>query len=91
MTRRGLRAPSQAAPVAPSTYPAVVAAIAGFAMVIGSWIAVSDQPSFSSQIGYLNVAVGGLVVIAGGGATYLVEFRRQLRRRIALVTDAGVR
>lgn len=92
MTPRGaLRARSYAAPVAPNAYPAVVATIAGFAMVIGSWIAVSDQPAFGSQVGYFNVAVGGLVIIAGGAATYLVEFRRQLRRRILLVTNAGAR
>jgi hypothetical protein len=66
----------------------LVAYVAGLAMVLGAWIAVANEPAFGRQVGYVNVAVGGLVVLAGGAAAYLVEFRRQLRRRISAATPA---
>ena len=80
-----------APPVAPSAYPFWLAALAGLAMVMGSWLAVSGQAAFPRQVGYLNVAVGGLVVITGGAGAYLVEYRRQIRCRIVRVTNAESR
>lgn len=86
MSPSALRPPTQARFVAPSPLPAIVAAVAGLAMVIGAWIGVGGEPSFARQVGYLNVAVGGIVVLVGGAGVYLVEYRRQIRRRIVLTT-----
>lgn len=75
----------------PRAQAAVLALSVGTAMIIGSWMAVSGEPALSGQVGWLNVGVAGLVVALAGAGSYLVEYRRELRRRQASLREALAR
>lgn len=79
---------SHALPRPPRPQPAVLALVVGVAMIVGSWVAVSGETTLSAQVGWINVGVAGLVVAVAGVSAYLVEFRREVRRRHATVREA---
>jgi TRAP-type C4-dicarboxylate transport system permease small subunit len=75
----------------PRSQQAVLALAVGAAMILGSWIAVSGRAAFADQVAWINVGVAGLVVVAAGVSAYLVEFRREIRRRLALAREVQAR
>ena len=75
----------------PRSQPAVLALVVGVAMVFGAWVAVSGRSAFADQVAWINVGVAGLVVAAAGVSAYLVEFRREIRRRVALAREVQAR
>jgi hypothetical protein len=70
-------------PGTPDAVVPLVLTVVGIALVIGAWVAVSGEPSFSRQLGYVNLGVAGLVVAGVGQVYFLVSRRRAVRTRIA--------
>ncbi len=69
----------------PNPLVAVVFNLAGLIAIAGSWVEASGKVRLSDQLAWLNLGIGGLVLMLAGNAAYLTTFRRAVRRRISAV------
>lgn len=74
-------------PRRPELLNALVLNAAGFAAIIGAWIAVSGNVVFAGQLPGLNVAVGGLILVIAANGVHLVSFRRALNERLLQASE----
>lgn len=65
----------------------VVTALLGVVAVMAAWFGASGEVSVVRQVMWLNLAVGGFVVFAGGNGVWLLRLRRAIGdRRVRLVS-----
>jgi hypothetical protein len=55
--------------------------VVGIALIVVVWAVTSDQPAVGTQLPYVNLAVGGVIVAGTGNALYLLAMTRGVRRR----------
>lgn len=64
-----------------------VTALLGVVAVVAAWFGASGEVAVARQALWLNVAVGGFAVFAGGNSVWLMRLRRAIgARRVALVS-----
>ena len=67
--------------------PTVVLNVAGLALLIAGWAAVSGRVTLADQAPYLNLAMAGLLLAGIGNALYIMATRRMLEERLRRVHD----
>jgi energy-converting hydrogenase Eha subunit C len=67
--------------------PTVVLNVAGLALLVAGWVAVSGRVTLAAQAPYINLAVAGLLLAGIGNALYLMAMRRTLEDRLRRVHD----
>ena len=67
--------------------PTVVLNVAGLALLVAGWAAVSGRVTLADQAPYLNLAMAGLLLAGIGNALYLMATRRTLEERLRRVHD----
>ena len=68
-----------------ASFPTVVLNVAGLALLVAGWAAVSGRVTLSAQAPYLNLAVAGILLAGVGNALYIMALRRSLEERLARV------
>ena len=67
--------------------PTVVLNVAGLALLVAGWAAVSSRVTLADQAPYLNLAMAGLLLAGIGNALYIMATRRTLEERLRHVHD----
>ena len=67
--------------------PTVVLNVAGLALLVAGWAAVSGGVTLAGQAPYLNLAMAGLLLAGIGNALYIMATRRTLEERLRRVHD----
>ena len=67
--------------------PTVVLNVAGLALLVAGWVAVSGRVTLADQAPYLNLALAGILLAGIGNALYLMATRRTLEQRLQCVHD----
>jgi hypothetical protein len=70
-----------------SGLPTVVLNVAGLALLVAGWVAVSGRVTLADQAPYLNLAMAGLLLAGIGNALYIMATRRTLEERLRHVHD----
>jgi energy-converting hydrogenase Eha subunit C len=65
--------------------PTVVLNVAGLALLIAGWLAVSGRVTLAGQAPYLNLAMAGLLLAGIGNGLYIMATRRTLEDRLRRV------
>ena len=67
--------------------PTIVLNVAGFALLVAGWAAVSGRVTLADQAPYLNLALAGLLLAGIGNGLYIMATRRTLEERLRRVHD----
>ena len=69
----------------PPPIAAVGAAIVGLVLLLVAWVGASDQRDSADQMVWLNLGVAGVLVTAGACGSWVLQGRRAVEHRLALV------
>jgi hypothetical protein len=67
--------------------PTVVLNVAGLALLVAGWVAVSARVTLADQAPYLNLAMAGLLLAGIGNGLYIMATRRTLEARLRRAYD----
>jgi hypothetical protein len=67
--------------------PTVVLNVAGLALLVAGWVAVSGRVTLADQAPYLNLGLAGLLLAGIGNGLYIMATRRTLEERLRRVHD----
>jgi len=84
----GSRAP-QPASALPSATAVIGAAAVGLALLMAAWVGASDQRDSADQMTWLNLGVAGVLVTAGVCGTWVLQGRRAVEHRLAVVLSGA--
>ena len=68
-------------PALPDVIGPVVLVVVGIALIVLSAIGANAEDSVSPQLTFLNLGIGGVVLVGAGGAVHVLGLRRAVRRR----------
>jgi hypothetical protein len=71
----------QAPEARPDLLATALGNVVGIALIVVVWAVTSGQPAVGTQLPYINLAVGGVIVAGAGNALYLLGMRRAVHRR----------
>jgi hypothetical protein len=72
---------NQAREARPDVLATALCNVVGIVLLVVVWAVTSGQPAAGSQLPYINLAVGGVIVAGAGNALYLVAMTRAVRHR----------